>query len=195
MFSLMNDQCGVIVWSIYIICFEIRILLGFMVKSLHANAGDSGLIPGSGSSSGGGRGNPLQYSCLGNPMDRGVWRATVHRVTQSRTWLKQPHTHAHTLSKYHELKMLVNYSTPSLTPNSSLLMPGNLAQFLKLRFFLSCSLYPMLDSPCYHPVVPTQHLYSWPLMAGSDSGALSQSLYYIGYMAGLLPLHSISNSL
>ena len=94
MFSLMNDQCGVIVWSIYIICFEIRILLGFMVKSLHANAGDSGLIPGSGSSSGGGRGNPLQYSCLGNPMDRGDWWATVNRVVKSQTWLKRLSVHA-----------------------------------------------------------------------------------------------------
>ena len=41
------------------------------------------LIPGSGGSPGGGNGNPLQYSCLGNPMDRGDWRATVHGVTES----------------------------------------------------------------------------------------------------------------
>ena len=44
---------------------------------------DLGLIPGSGRSSGGGHGNPLQFSCLENPMDRGSWRATVHRVTMS----------------------------------------------------------------------------------------------------------------
>ena len=43
---------------------------------------DVGLIPGSGRSSGGGHGNPLQYSCLENPMDRADWRATVHRVSQ-----------------------------------------------------------------------------------------------------------------
>ena len=49
------------------------------------NAGDSGAIPGSGRSPGGGNGNPLQYSCLGNPMDRGAWRATVHRVAGSDT--------------------------------------------------------------------------------------------------------------
>ena len=56
-----------------------------------ANAGDvrnSGLIPGSGRSTGGGNGNARQYSCLGNPMDRGAWRATVHRVTKSQTRLK-----------------------------------------------------------------------------------------------------------
>ena len=54
-----------------------------MVKNLLANAGDvrdAGPIPGSGRSPGGGHGNPLQYSCLENPMDRGAWRATVHRV-------------------------------------------------------------------------------------------------------------------
>ena len=47
------------------------------------NAGDSGLIPGSGNSSGEGNGNPLQYSRLKNPMDRRAWWATVHGVTES----------------------------------------------------------------------------------------------------------------
>ena len=50
-------------------------------------AGDSGSIPGSGRSPGGGNGNPLQYSCLGNPMDRGAWKVSVHRVTKSLTFL------------------------------------------------------------------------------------------------------------
>ena len=56
-----------------------------MVKNLHANAGDArdaGLIPGLGRSPGEGNGNPLQYSCLENPMDRGAWRATAHGVTE-----------------------------------------------------------------------------------------------------------------
>ena len=56
-------------------------------KNLPANAGDMGLIPGSGRSPGGGNGNPLQYSCLGNSLDRGVWRVTVHGVTKSQTQL------------------------------------------------------------------------------------------------------------
>ena len=51
-----------------------------MLKNLPANAGDVGLIPGSGRSSGVGNGNPLQYSCLENSMDRGAWRAKVHGV-------------------------------------------------------------------------------------------------------------------
>ena len=51
------------------------------------SAGDSGSIPGSGRSPGRGQGNPLQYSCLKNPMDRGDWRALVHRVAKSRIQL------------------------------------------------------------------------------------------------------------
>ena len=57
-----------------------------MVKNPPANAGDIrdiASIPGSGKSSGGGNGNPLQYYCLENPMDRRIWRATVHRVAES----------------------------------------------------------------------------------------------------------------
>ena len=49
------------------------------------NAGDPGLIPGLGRSPGEGNGNPLQYSCLENPMDGGAWRATVHGITESDT--------------------------------------------------------------------------------------------------------------
>ena len=59
------------------------------VKNPYASAGDvrdSGSIPGSGRSPGGVHSNPLQYSCLVNPMDRGPWWATVHGVTKSHTW-------------------------------------------------------------------------------------------------------------
>ena len=59
-------------------------------KESTRNAGDTGnagSIPGSGRSPRGGHDNPLQYSCQENPMDRGAWRATVHGVTKSRTWL------------------------------------------------------------------------------------------------------------
>ena len=59
---------------------------GSVVKNLPANAGDArdeGLIPGSGKSPGEGNGNPLQYSCLENPMGRGAWWATVHGVEES----------------------------------------------------------------------------------------------------------------
>ena len=53
-----------------------------MVKNLPANAEDWGSIPGLGRSPGEENGNPFQYSCLGNPMDRGAWRVTVHGVTK-----------------------------------------------------------------------------------------------------------------
>ena len=58
------------------------------------NIRDVGSIPGWKRSPGGGRGNPLQYSCPENPMDRGPWWATVYRVAKSRTWLKQVQMHA-----------------------------------------------------------------------------------------------------
>ena len=53
-----------------------------MVKNLPANARDLGLIPGSGRSPGEENGNPLQYSCLGNPMERGAWQVTVYGVAK-----------------------------------------------------------------------------------------------------------------
>ena len=62
-------------------------LRGEAGKEFACNAGDAGSIPGSGRSPGEGNGNPLQYSCLENPMDRGAWQATVHGVTKSRTRL------------------------------------------------------------------------------------------------------------
>ena len=62
---------------------------GRVVQNLPANAGGTGSILGSGRSPGEGNGNPLQYSCLENPMDRGSWRARVHRVTKSQTRLKR----------------------------------------------------------------------------------------------------------
>ena len=54
-----------------------------MVKESACDAGDAGLIPGSGRSPGEGNGNPLKYSCLGNPVDRGAWQATVLAVAMS----------------------------------------------------------------------------------------------------------------
>ena len=73
--------------------------VALVVKNLPANAGDirnMGLIPGSERSPGGGHGNPLQCSCLENPMDKGAWRAAVHRITKSQTQLKQLGMHTHT---------------------------------------------------------------------------------------------------
>ena len=68
-----------------------------MVKNPPANArdtGDIGLIPGLGRFLGGANGNPLHYSCLENPIDRGAWQAMVYRVTKNWTHLKQLSMHA-----------------------------------------------------------------------------------------------------
>ena len=74
---------------------------GTVIKNLPANAGatgDVGWIPGSGRSPGAGNDKPLQYSCLGNPMNKGVWQATVHGVTKGwRRLSKYTHTHVHGL--------------------------------------------------------------------------------------------------
>ena len=69
-----------------------------VVKNPPAKTGDprdTGLIPGLGRSPGVGNGNPLQYSCLENSMDRGAWQATVHGVTKSQIHMNT-HTHTHT---------------------------------------------------------------------------------------------------
>ena len=71
------------------VCIFMGFLGGSVVKNSPANAGASGLIPGSRRSPEGGKDNSLQYSCLENPMDRGAWWATVHSVAQSQTQLKR----------------------------------------------------------------------------------------------------------
>ena len=77
--------------------FHITNVGGSVVQKLPANAGDAGhegLLPGSGRSPGRGHGNPLQYSRLQNPMDRGAWRAAANGVTKSQTRLKRLSMHA-----------------------------------------------------------------------------------------------------
>ena len=65
---------------------------GSVVKNPPANARDSSSIPGSGRSSGEGNGNPLHYSCLGNPRDRGAWQEIAYGVTKSQTSLRNNNT-------------------------------------------------------------------------------------------------------
>ena len=71
--------------------------MALVVKNPLASAGDIrdvGLIPGSGRPPGGGHGNPLQHSCLENPLDRGAWWVMIHRVAKSQTQLKRLTMHA-----------------------------------------------------------------------------------------------------
>ena len=98
----MNNKTDHRFLSIYSVAYFLRASqVALLVENPPANAGDvkdMGSIPGSGRSPGEGNGNPLQYSCLENPMDRGAWRATIHRVAMSRTRLKRLNTwHACTL--------------------------------------------------------------------------------------------------
>ena len=83
---------------------------GSVVKNPPASAeaaGDTGLIPELGRFPGGGSGNPLQYSCRGNPMDRGTWTAAVYSVTESDS-TEHTHTHTHT-HKYGKVAFVVVY--------------------------------------------------------------------------------------
>ena len=79
-------------------------------REFTCNAGDLSSIPGLGKSPGEGNGYPLQYSCLGNPKDRGAWWATVHGVTKSLTQLsKHTHTHTHTHTQTHTYRLEMYY--------------------------------------------------------------------------------------
>ena len=73
----------------FTVLFHLGFPGGSVVKNLPANAGEVGSIPGSGRSPGEGNGNPLQYSCLENPRDRGAWQATVHGVAEELDMTKQ----------------------------------------------------------------------------------------------------------
>ena len=82
----------------FVLCFQLALFLfksfspgGSVVKNPPTSAGDSGSIPGSGRTPAEGNSNPLQYSCLGNPMDRGAWWATVHGVEKRCTQLSNFH--------------------------------------------------------------------------------------------------------
>ena len=79
----MNWDIGLYIYTL--LC--VRLPCSSNGKESACNAGDLGLIPGSGRSPGEGKGNPLWYSCLENPMDREAWWATVHGVTKSLTQL------------------------------------------------------------------------------------------------------------
>ena len=84
------------IWALYLSQRASQVAL--MVKDLPASAGDVrdlGSIPGPGRYLGGGHGNPLQYSCLENPMNRGAWWASIHRVAKSLTQLKRLSTAGH----------------------------------------------------------------------------------------------------
>ena len=86
--SLMaNNIEHLVIWLLIICTSSLDFPCGLNSKESICNARDLGSIPESGRSPGEGNGNPLQYSCLGNPMDRGAWWAIIHWVAKNWTWL------------------------------------------------------------------------------------------------------------
>ena len=131
---------------------DIRFSGSSVVKNPPANAGDVGSIPELGRFPGGGNGKPLQYSCLGNPLDRGAWWVTVHGVAKSRTQL----------SDWTELTALCLGPAERCWPvqeevflQTSLCRPGALQATSLLnknpeRGIQSLSSSLVLDHPCYN---------------------------------------------
>ena len=105
------------------------------------NAGDVGVSPGLGRSPGRGNGNPLQYTCLENPMDRGTWRATVHGVTKCQTLLKRLSTHTH-----HGSMARTRFGAESHAPDSCSGLNSDPTH------------YPWIPDP-HHKVVQTRRLW------------------------------------
>ena len=138
-----------------------------VVKNLLANAGDvrdAGSIPGSWRFPGGGHGNPVQYSCLENPMDREGWWAMVHKVAKSRTWLKRLSIHGSKgkarfiildlLQVYQSLISNANYSY-YVSLKWTLVKYGNIyygfVEFIQPKFLIAFSTYIVLwiSQYCY----------------------------------------------
>ena len=119
-FLLLRGVQPVRIVSFVLRCFPSNGLPGWLIgKESTCSArvpGDAGVIPGLGSSPGGGHGNPLQYSCLEYPMDRGACRARVHRVAKSRIQLKRFSTHTQTSP------VLLTRVTPTPIHSESLLL-------------------------------------------------------------------------
>ena len=132
-----------------------------VVKNLPAgDASDAGSIPRSGRSPGGGHGNPLQYSCLENPMDRGAWRPTVHSVTKNWTPLKQ------------------------LSTQPTYLVTTSLDEKNHVRWALLCGLGDVLWLCCLHDVPKSnQNFFSIPSVPSDLSlGTFDKVLLYLGFM-------------
>ena len=124
-----------------------------MVKNLPVNAGDTGdvgSIPRSGRSPEERHGNPLQYFCLENPMDRGAWRDTVYGVSKSQTWLSD-WAHRH---KYFSILGALETHLSGGKPTSSHLVKHTSVQFSSVAQLCSILCDPMNRSP---PGLPVHH--------------------------------------
>ena len=153
-------------------CITLGFLGGSEDKASACNAGDPGSIPGLGRSPGEGNGNPLQYSCLENPMDRGIWRATVHGVAKSRTQLSDfIHTHTHTC-----ITLGPHFSSASIWPAAQQSKDSRAvvsSSFCKAEFPRvswdpgGCSSSPMSRIPCDRPHRRGEGLATWKCLLQS----------------------------
>ena len=115
-----------------------------VVKNPPVNAGDvrdAGSISGLGRSLGGGHGNPLQYSCLENPMVRGAWLATIHEVAKSRTWLKWLGVHTCIDYRSKERTDILTVLSVPIQEHGIFLCLFSLCKFLFVMYFLGQSFY------------------------------------------------------
>ena len=104
-----------------------------VVKNPPANAGDIKMQVWSQGQEGR-QGNPLWYSCLKNPMDRGAWWATVHRFTKNQSWLKQYSTHARTtLIEWNKNNMTISIDTPTKKKSLTTSFQGKSIQHTRYR--------------------------------------------------------------
>ena len=140
----------------YICILSVASQVTLMVRNLSANAGDIrevGSIPGIGRSPGERHGNPLQYSCLENPMYRGAWWATVHRVVKSLTQLKWLSMHVHDLEWPHQSgppEWVGNPGTWTLSSNGKWYALFSLQPLWKLpREGKGCIVWPQMNGS--HP--------------------------------------------
>ena len=138
-----------------------------MVKNLPANAGnirDTGSIPGLGRSSGEGNGNPPQYSCLEDPVDRGAWWATVHRIAKSWTQLRQLSTHT-------PIPTLTHAFIPTLTHTYQYVSPlPQPAMALTPQSFSSPCKTPVTQKTdlLYCPTVPWGYVFCFVFQSSSS---------------------------
>ena len=106
-------------------------------------------------SHGAGHRNPLQYSCLENPMDRGAWRAMVHRVAKSQIWLKQLSMHAHSYQAQQQIFWFVIVIVESLSCVQLFVTPWTAACQASLSFTISRSLLRFMS---IESMMPSNHL-------------------------------------
>ena len=154
--------------------------VALVVKNPPANAGnerDTGLIPGSGRFPGIGNGNPLLYSCLGNPMDKEAWRATVYGVTKS--WTRpSAHTHTHTCKHTQTIKdTFPFYDDYGGSDGAKCLMSGiDWVLGLSLKDFSLANLRGQWVAPCFlGPEIQTsgsQNVFLGPTTSASSGNLL-----------------------